>query len=151
MLASHDDTTAEQVQRSANHGTDFAEFPTTFEAAQACRDNDIPVMMGAPNLIRGGSHSGNVSAKDLAQADLLDIVSSDYVPSALLSAALMLGDIWGDIARGVKTVTAAPAEATGLFDRGRIALDARADMIRVTRVAGANALRGTWVQGTRVA
>lgn len=151
VLASHDDTTAEQVHRSSNHGTDFAEFPTTFEAAQACRDNDIPVMMGAPNLIRGGSHSGNVSAKDLAQADLLDIVSSDYVPSALLSAALMLGDIWGDIARGVKTVTAAPAEATGLFDRGRIAIDTRADLIRVTRVAGANALRGTWVQGTRVA
>ena len=75
---------------AARHGAGFAEFPTSLEAASACRDAAIAVMMGAPNLIRGGSHSGNVAAKDLAQMDLLDILSSDYVPSALLSAALML-------------------------------------------------------------
>ena len=150
VLASHDDTTAEQVAISARHGAHFAEFPTTVEAARACHDHGIKVMMGAPNLIRGGSHSGNVAAHKLAEADLLDILSSDYVPSALLSAALMLGDLWGDVARGMRTVTSAPAAAVGLQDRGQLTLGARADLIRVARVRGAAALRGTWVQGRRV-
>ncbi|MGL6208803.1 MAG: alpha-D-ribose 1-methylphosphonate 5-triphosphate diphosphatase [Paracoccaceae bacterium] len=151
VLASHDDTTVEHVAISAGYQAHFAEFPTTTEAAAACKAHGIKVMMGAPNLIRGGSHSGNVAAKGLAEADLLDIVSSDYVPSALLSAALMLGDIWGDMARGVATVTQAPAAAAGLADRGHLDVGARADVIRVTRIGGAGALRGTWVQGRRVA
>lgn len=150
VLASHDDTTAAQVATSAQHGAHFAEFPTTVEAAKACHAQGIKVMMGAPNLIRGGSHSGNVAASKLAEADLLDIVSSDYVPSALLSAALLLADLWGDVARGVRCVTQAPAQAAGLADRGTISLGARGDVIRVARVAGAAALRGTWVQGQRV-
>lgn len=150
VLASHDDTTEPQVAVSARHGVHFAEFPTTVEAAQACRAHGIKVMMGAPNLIRGGSHSGNVAAKDLAEADLLDIVSSDYVPSSLLSSALMLGDLWGDMARGIATVTRAPADATGLADRGRLEMGARADLIRVGRVGQAGAVRGVWVQGNRV-
>ncbi|MBC2836858.1 alpha-D-ribose 1-methylphosphonate 5-triphosphate diphosphatase [Paragemmobacter straminiformis] len=150
VLASHDDTTEDHVARSAEQGAHFAEFPTTVEAARACRDHGIAVMMGAPNLIRGGSHSGNVAARALAEADLLDIVSSDYVPSSLLSAALMLGDLWGDMARGVSTVTAAPAAAAGLADRGTLATGQRADVIRVARIGSAGALRGTWVAGQRV-
>ncbi len=150
VLASHDDTTAEQVAQSARHGAHFAEFPTTVEAARACREAGILVMMGAPNLIRGGSHSGNVAAVTLAEAGLLDIVSSDYVPSALLMAALLLGDLWGDVARGVATVTRAPAEAAGLGDRGRLEVGARADVIRVARLGAAAAVRGTWVAGVRV-
>lgn len=151
VLASHDDTDASHVARSAQHGVQFAEFPTTVEAARACSDQAIKVMMGAPNLIRGGSHSGNVAAHDLADAGLLDIVSSDYVPSSLLSAALMLGDLWGSIARGISAVTAAPAAAVGLSDRGKIELEARADLVRVSRIASTGAVRGVWVQGRRVA
>ena len=149
-LASHDDTTAAQVAVSAAHGVHFAEFPTTEEAARACRDHGILVMMGAPNLVRGGSHSGNVAAAALADDGLLDILSSDYVPSSLLTGALMLGDQWGDLARGVATVTQAPAQATGLADRGRLQVGARADVIRVARIGTAAAVRGTWVQGRRV-
>lgn len=149
-LASHDDTTAEQVAVSARVGVHFAEFPTTAEAAEACHTHGISVMMGAPNLVRGGSHSGNVAAKDLAGAGRLDILSSDYVPSALLSGALMLGDLWGDLARGVATVSSNPAAATGLIDRGHIAIGQRADLIRVARIGAAAALRGTWVAGRRV-
>ncbi len=67
VLASHDDTTDAHVQQSATHGVQFAEFPTTRTAAAACRARDIAVMMGAPNLIRGGSHSGNVAAAELAE------------------------------------------------------------------------------------
>ncbi|MFN3647905.1 MAG: alpha-D-ribose 1-methylphosphonate 5-triphosphate diphosphatase [Gemmobacter sp.] len=149
VLASHDDTTPEQVAVSRAHGVRFAEFPTTEAAARACRNHGIGVMMGAPNLIRGGSHSGNVAAQALAEAGVLDILSSDYVPSALLTGALMLGDLWGDMARGIATVTSAPAQAAGLADRGRLEPGARADVIRVTRIGTAGAVRGVWVQGRR--
>lgn len=151
VLASHDDTTPDHVATSARHGATFAEFPTTVEAAQSCRAHGIAVMMGAPNLVRGGSHSGNVAAQALAQSDLLDIVSSDYVPSSLLSAALMLGDLWDDLPRGIATVTAAPAQAARLDDRGQIATGKRADLIRVRRFGTAGMLRSTWVEGRRVA
>lgn len=150
VLASHDDTTAEHVAVSAGYGIRLAEFPTTVEAAQACRDHGILVMMGAPNLIRGGSHSGNVSALELARADLLDIVSSDYVPAALLAAAVLLEDVWGDMARAIATVTANPAAASGLTDRGRIETGLRADLIRFGLYGRTPVLRGTWVAGDRV-
>ena len=151
VLASHDDTTADHVAASADHGAGLAEFPTTLEAAVACRDNRIAVMMGAPNLIRGGSHSGNVAAHDLAEADLLDILSSDYVPASLLGGALMLADLWGDTPRGIATVTSAPAQAAGLSDRGALAEGLRADLIRVRRSGSSAAVRGTWSSGRRVA
>ena len=150
VLASHDDTTSDQVAVSAGQGVHFAEFPTTFEAAAACQAHGVAVMMGGPNLIRGGSHSGNVAAKELAEAGLLDILSSDYVPSSLLSGALFLGDLWGDVARGVATVTRAPAKATGLADRGALRPGLRGDVIRVARIGRAAALRGVWVEGQRV-
>lgn len=151
VLASHDDTTAEQVATSAQHGIHLAEFPTTVEAARACHSHGIKVMMGAPNLIRGGSHSGNVAARELAELELLDIISSDYVPAALLMSAVMLGEIWGDMARGLSTVTQAPADAVELSDRGRIEVGKRADLIRFKLIDNTPALRGTWARGQRVA
>ena len=151
VLASHDDTTAGQVAVSAGHGIQLAEFPTTVEAAQACHAHGIKVMMGAPNLIRGGSHSGNVAAHELAELELLDILSSDYVPAALLMAAVRLGELWGDTARGLGTVTHAPADAVGLHDRGRLQAGKRADLIRFRVTAGAPAVRGVWSRGLRVA
>ncbi|CUH75847.1 Alpha-D-ribose 1-methylphosphonate 5-triphosphate diphosphatase [Tritonibacter multivorans] len=150
VLASHDDTTTEQVAVSAEHGIRLAEFPTTVEAAEACRAHDIKVMMGAPNLIRGGSHSGNVAAAELADLDLLDIVSSDYVPAALLLAAVKLGGMWDDMARGMATVTRTPALAAGLTDRGEIAPGKRADLIQFRMTEGAPALRAVWARGARV-
>lgn len=151
VLASHDDTTEAQVAVSAGHDIRLAEFPTTMEAAQACRDAGIAVMMGAPNLIRGGSHSGNVAAQELLEAGLLDIISSDYVPSALLTAAVQIGEELGDLAKGFATVTAAPADAAGIPDRGHLAEDHRADLIRVAMPGGVPVVRATYVQGRRVA
>ena len=151
VLASHDDSTAAQVATSRAYGVQVAEFPTSTEAAQACHDVGIAVIMGAPNLIRGGSHSGNVAAADLAKAGLLDILSSDYVPSALLGGAVRLGQMWGDMARGIATVTTAPGHAAALTDRGRIALGLRADLARFRMVGGVPVVRGVWVQGTRAA
>ncbi len=151
VLASHDDTTAQQVAVSASHGVRVAEFPTTVEAAQACHDHGIDVMMGAPNLIRGGSHSGNVAASDLARLDCLDIISSDYVPAALLLSAVQLGETWNDMARGIATVTAAPARAAQLTDRGSLVAGQRADLIRFRLRDGFPMLRGVWSRGARVA
>ncbi len=150
VLASHDDTTADQVATSSQNGVGFAEFPTTVEAAEACREHGIAVMMGAPNLIRGGSHSGNVAAEELARADLLDIVSSDYVPSALLLSAFHLSEIWNDLPRAVSTVTINPAKATGLRDRGAIQIGLRGDLLRVRKFGETPTIRGVWSQGRQV-
>jgi len=150
VLASHDDTTAEHVAVSAAHGIRLAEFPTTVEAARACHDHGIKVMMGAPNLIRGGSHSGNVAAHELAELGYLDIISSDYVPSALMTSAFLLADIWDDLPRAIATVSATPAQAVGLTDRGRIALGLHADLVRITRVQGTPVVRGVWCHGRQV-
>lgn len=149
-LASHDDTTADHVKTSKANGVGFAEFPTTLEAAQACRDHGVAVMMGAPNIIRGGSHSGNVAAADLAEQGLLDIISSDYVPSALLWSAFRLADLWDDIPRAMACVTTNPAKATGLNDRGRLAVGLRGDLLRIFMKGDTPLIRGVWSCGQRV-
>ena len=150
VLASHDDTTQDHVFVSAAHGIRLAEFPTTVEAARACHDHDIKVMMGAPNLIRGGSHSGNVAAHELAELGYLDIISSDYVPSALMTSAFLLADMWDNLPRAIATVTATPASAVGLEDRGRIRAGLHADLVRVARVQGTPVVRGVWCHGRQV-
>ncbi|MEM8580946.1 MAG: alpha-D-ribose 1-methylphosphonate 5-triphosphate diphosphatase [Pseudomonadota bacterium] len=149
-LASHDDTTRDQVAHSAALGIHLAEFPTTVEAAEACRDAGIRIIMGAPNLIRGGSHSGNVSASDLAERDLLDIVSSDYVPSLLIASAWRLAAIWGDLPRAVGTVTRAPADAAQLVDRGRLAEGMLADLVRVQLLGETPVVRSVWRGGHQI-
>jgi alpha-D-ribose 1-methylphosphonate 5-triphosphate diphosphatase len=108
-------------------------------------------MMGAPNLIRGGSHSGNVAAAELAEAGLLDILSSDYAPASLLSGAVRHGELAGSLARGIASVTANPARAVGLDDRGRIEPGLLADLLRFRLVDGLPVPRGVWVGGARVA
>jgi alpha-D-ribose 1-methylphosphonate 5-triphosphate diphosphatase len=149
VLASHDDTTIEQVAVSADHGVTLAEFPTTQEAALACGALGIAVMMGAPNLLRGGSHSGNVAAQELADEGLLDILSSDYVPSSLLLGAIRLGEAWSNLAAAFATVTSRPARAARLADRGRLGLGLRADLIQV-RLAPTARVRAAWVCGSRI-
>ncbi|MBD0865514.1 MAG: alpha-D-ribose 1-methylphosphonate 5-triphosphate diphosphatase [Rhodobacteraceae bacterium] len=150
VLASHDDTTTDHVMTSANYGAHLAEFPTTVEAAQVCHTYNIAVIMGAPNLVRGESHSGNVAARDLAERELLDILSSDYVPAALIMGAIHLADIWDDLPRGIATVTHTPAKYSGLTDRGRIEIGLWADLMRFKLFGGQPMVRSTWVQGQRV-
>lgn len=150
-LASHDDTTAEQVAQSHAHGIRLAEFPTTVEAAEACHTSGIATIMGSPNLVRGGSHSGNVAAADLARLDRLDILSSDYVPASLLQGAVRLAGLWDDLPRAIRTVTQTPARATGLGDRGVLATGFRADMVRFSVIDDYPIVRQVWVAGERVA
>jgi alpha-D-ribose 1-methylphosphonate 5-triphosphate diphosphatase len=152
-LASHDDTVPEHVTEAIADAVAIAEFPTTAEAAAALHAAGIKVLMGAPNLVRGGSHSGNVATADLAATGMLDIMSSDYVPSALLLAGLRLPDAVPqfDLPAAIRTVTRTPAHAVGLTDRGEIAVGKRADLARVYTRAGASTARMVWREGRRVA
>jgi alpha-D-ribose 1-methylphosphonate 5-triphosphate diphosphatase len=150
VLASHDDTTVEHVALSAARGIGFAEFPTTLAAARACHDHGIPVMMGAPNILRGASHSGNVAARELAEQGLLDILSSDYAPSALLMGAMKLGRESGDLPGAVAMVTGNPARAVGLADRGEIAVGKRADLLTLREIDGLSVVTGVWSAGRKV-
>jgi alpha-D-ribose 1-methylphosphonate 5-triphosphate diphosphatase len=133
VTASHDDSTPEHVRESIADGADIAEFPTTLRAAATSHQAGIAVLMGAPNVVRGGSHSGNVAAETLAREGVLDILSSDYVPASLLMGAFELArrvDGLG-LPAALKRVTLTPAEAARLYDRGRIAAGLRADLVRV--------------------
>jgi alpha-D-ribose 1-methylphosphonate 5-triphosphate diphosphatase len=152
-LASHDDTTQENVTDAIRDRVSVAEFPTTIEAARGLHQAGIGILMGAPNVVRGGSHSGNIAAVDLAQEGLLDILSSDYVPSSLLMGALQLPMRVPtiDLAAAVRTVTKTPAEAVGLADRGEIAAGKRADLIRVHIARDIPVVRSVWREGHRVA
>ena len=151
ILASHDDTTLEDVLESDRLGITVAEFPTTLEAAEACRAKAQFIVMGAPNIVRGGSHSGNVAAQELARGGLLDILSSDYVPAALLNAAVSLGTLLEDMAAGIRTVTSCPADAVGFDDRGRIAPEKRADLVRFAMHDGLPIIKSVWSRGQRIA
>ena len=152
-LASHDDTTLDEVEAASRDGVRIAEFPTTLEAARASRQRGMATVMGAPNVVRGGSHSGNASATALAEAGQLDILSSDYVPAALLMAAFRLADAEevGGLPGAIRLVTSAPARATGLSDRGELAPGLRADLLRVGLHGGEPVVRAVWREGRRVA
>ena len=152
-LASHDDTTEENVADAISDRVSVAEFPPTMEAARGLHQAGIGILMGAPNVVRGGSHSGNIAAVDLAREGLLDILSSDYIPSSLLMAALQLPQRVPaiNLAAAVRTVTKTPAEAVGLSDRGEIAVGKRADLIRVHVARDVPVVRSVWREGERVA
>ena len=151
-LASHDDETPEHVADAAALGISVAEFPTTLAAAEAARDNGMKIIMGAPNLMRGGSHSGNVSAAELAAEGLLDNLASDYVPASLVQAAFRLTDAAHglDLPRAVATVSATPAETAGLADRGRIEPGLKADLLRVAVIEGQPFVKTVWRDAKRV-
>jgi alpha-D-ribose 1-methylphosphonate 5-triphosphate diphosphatase len=133
-LAAHDDETLEHVEEAQDDGCAIAEFPVTLAAARRARELGMAVAMGAPNFVRGGSHSGNLSARESAEAGVLDILASDYVPLSMLRAAFMLMDETGwSPEDAVATVTRGPARAVGLTDRGEIAVGQQADLVRVSR------------------
>jgi alpha-D-ribose 1-methylphosphonate 5-triphosphate diphosphatase len=151
-LASHDDATEAHVTEAVEDGVTIAEFPTTREAAKAAHGRGLSVMMGAPNVVRGGSHSGNISAAEVAGNGHLDLLSSDYVPSSLLSAVFALpGAVEGiELADAIRLVTANPARAAGLLDRGAIAVGRRADLVQVVCKGSQPVVRRVWREGRRV-
>lgn len=150
-LASHDDTTIAHVTEGHDDGVTMSEFPTTLVAARAAREHGLGIIMGAPNRVRGGSHSGNIAASELARAGLLDVLSSDYVPASLLHAAFLLQNDGLRLPQAIATVSRNPARLAGLDDRGEIAVGLRADFLRVRVVDGIPVVLETWKAGTRIA
>jgi alpha-D-ribose 1-methylphosphonate 5-triphosphate diphosphatase len=150
-LASHDDEDAAHIDVAADLGATVAEFPVTLEAAQQARARGMVIVMGGPNLIRGGSYSGNVPASELAHAGLLDAFASDYVPRSLIECAFALTrpEFDWSLARAVATVTSGPARAAQLADRGVLAPGRRADLLRVRVTGDLPVVQEVWVEGRR--
>ncbi|MEL6229975.1 MAG: alpha-D-ribose 1-methylphosphonate 5-triphosphate diphosphatase [Cyanobacteria bacterium J06627_3] len=152
-LASHDDATPEHVQEALDDGAAIAEFPTTLAAAKEAHSHGLQVMMGAPNLILGGSHSGNVSAMDLVKQDLADIISSDYVPQSLVQAMFLIAEAVNvPLHQAMRLFTLNPAKAIGLdCDRGSLEVGKRADMITLHHDGVVPRLTSVVRQGIRIA
>ncbi|PDQ19950.1 phosphonate metabolism protein PhnM [Mesorhizobium sanjuanii] len=151
-LASHDDETPEHVREANDAGVLISEFPTTRAAAEIARSLGICILMGAPNIVRGSSHSGNISARELATTGHLDILASDYVPASLLHGAFQLtrDPIGMSLTKAISTVSSVPASVTGLCDRGMIGIGGRADLCHIVEIADIPVVRGVWRQGRQV-
>lgn len=152
-VAAHDDETLEHVEEAARLGMTISEFPTTMAAAEAAKARGMTTIMGAPNVVKGGSQSGNLSALDLARAGLLDVLASDYVPISLLAATLRLAeaDVGMSLPEAVRIASLNAARAAGLDDRGEIAKGKRADLLRVRKVGDHPVIRTVYAAGKRVA
>jgi alpha-D-ribose 1-methylphosphonate 5-triphosphate diphosphatase len=150
-VASHDDTTVDHVTEAASDGIVLCEFPTTLEAAEAARSYGLSILMGAPNLVLGGSHSGNASALELGKRGLLDILSSDYVPSSLIQGAFLLHqEIDIPLPEAIATVTVTPARISNLDDRGALQVGKRADLIRVKWDPPMPIVKNVWRGGQQI-
>ena len=155
-LASHDDTTVAHVEEAFAEGATVCEFPTTIAAAQAAKARNMLTIMGGPNVVRGGSHSGNVSAIELAKLGLVDILSSDYVPGSLMSATVRLTETTDlSLPQAVALVTRNPAKSIGLHDRGSLAVGLRSDFVQVRMINLPDGrhqpiVRAVWRGGVRV-
>ena len=150
-LASHDDQTVENIAENVADGIMISEFPVRMAAAQAARASGMTVIAGAPNIVRGGSHSGNVSAADLVREGVVDAFASDYVPAALIEAAFLAPSRCGvTLPEAVAMITAAPAAMARLPDRGRLEAGLRADVLHISLFGDLPVVRQVWREGTRV-
>jgi alpha-D-ribose 1-methylphosphonate 5-triphosphate diphosphatase len=152
VLASHDDRTEEEIEENHADGIAISEFPVTMLAARAAKARGMSVIAGAPNIVRGGSHSGNVSAAEMVRAGAVDALASDYVPASLVEAAFLCVDAAGiSLPDSVALVTDGPARMAHLSDRGRIEVGLRADLVRVRVHEGLAIVREVFRAGERVA
>lgn len=152
-LMSHDDTDIAHIEEGVAEGVSISEFPCSMEAAEAARTAGMHIVAGAPNLVRGGSQSGNIAVRDLLAARLVDILASDYVPRSMLDAAFMIAADPGldyDLPSAVAMVTRTPALAGNLPDRGAIKTGLKADLIRVDLQDGHPFVKSAWRSGRRV-
>ena len=150
-LASHDDRTEADVTENLADGIPVAEFPVTLAAAALAHAGGQTVIAGAPNLVRGGSHTGNVAVSELLSAGHADALASDYVPASLVEAAFIAAGSHGlSLPDAVALISARPAAMVGLNDRGKLVPGQRADVVRVRMHAGAPVVRQVWRAGERV-
>jgi len=128
-IASHDDCTIDKVKSMKDLGVTISEFPLSLDVAVYAKENGLFTGMGAPNIVRGGSQSGNIAAKELVINNACDYLCSDYHPISLLNAVYVMRDTLGlPLEEGFKMVTSNPAQMSGLTDRGEISIGKRADL-----------------------
>ena len=150
-LASHDDRTEAEIAENAADGIWISEFPVSLEAATAAKRAGMQVIAGAPNIVRGGSHSGNVSAADLLRAGAVDAFASDYVPPSLVEAAFQCSrEERISLPSAIAMISDHPARMSGLPDRGRLEIGFRADMVRIRLLGTLPIVRQVWRSGERV-
>ena len=150
-LASHDDRTEEEIAENAADGIRISEFPVSMVAAKAAKAAGMQVIAGAPNIVRGGSHSGNVNASDLVAAGAVDAFASDYVPPSLVEAAFQVArEARIGLSAAIAMVAEHPARMAGLTDRGRLEVGLRADVVRVRLHETLPIVRQVWSAGERV-
>ncbi len=150
--ASHDDETLADIAENVSDGILISEFPVRLDAARAAHTSGMTVIAGAPNIVRGGSHSGNVNAADLVREGLVDAFASDYVPAALVEAAFIaVAKCNISLPKAVAMITDNPARMAHLPDRGRIETGLRADLLRVRVHESIPVVRQVWRAGERVA
>lgn len=151
VLASHDDRTVEEIAENDADGIRISEFPVALVAAQEAGRRGMQVIAGAPNIVRGGSHSGNVSAAELVREGAVDALASDYVPASLVEAAFACVREAGiTLPEGIALVTANPARMAALHDRGRLHPGLRADLVRLREHEGMPVIREVYRSGERV-
>ncbi len=150
-LASHDDATPEQAATSIARGASICEFPCDLPTAQRARQLGASVLMGAPNVVRGGSHVGWMSASEAVAAGACDALCSDYHHACLFQAPFALSARGScDLATAWNLVSRGPAQAARLDDRGRIASGALADLVLV-EPGPYPRVRSVWIAGREVA
>ena len=150
-LASHDDRTVEEIADNARDGIRISEFPVTMAAAEAAKAAGMDVIAGAPNVVRGGSHSGNIAAADLLRSGWVDVFASDYVPPALIEAAFRCArEGLAELPDAIAMITSRAAALAGLTDRGSVTEGARADVVRVRLHETLPVVRQVWSGGERV-
>jgi alpha-D-ribose 1-methylphosphonate 5-triphosphate diphosphatase len=151
VLLAHDETSPEMRAEYRALGAVASEFPMTLETARAARAAGEHVILGAPNVLRGGSHNNAIAAAAAVLADECTVLTSDYYYPAPLIAPFVLARRHGlDLARGWALVSANAAEAAGLADRGRLAPGLRADVLLVDASADWPEVRAVWVAGREV-
>ena len=149
--ASHDDDSVQRIATMRNLGVSMSEFPITLDTARAAVSCGLPTILGAPNVLRGQSQSGSMRAIDAIRAGVASCLCSDYQPSTLIAAAFAVA-AQTDLSwpQAIALVTANPADACGLSDRGRIAVGQRADLVAVAQVGALPLISHTWSAGRLV-
>jgi alpha-D-ribose 1-methylphosphonate 5-triphosphate diphosphatase len=149
-IASHDDDSPEQIRERRSLGATIAEFPVTEEAALEAARSGLPVVLGAPNALRGTSLSGNVSARALIRRGVASVLCSDYSPWSVWWSVFALAEAGlGSLARLTRMVSLSPAQAVGL-NRGALAEGLRADLVVVRLSKGVPEVEMTFVTGRPV-
>lgn len=151
-VASHDDDTKEKLKVNRTLGVSISEFPITLDVAKEAVKQGFKTVLGAPNILLGGSHSGNLSAVEAIRAGAASILVSDYYPQALLQSVFKLYHeneltLW----EAVKLVTKNPAEAVGLGENiGTIAAGKKADILVVNDRGAFPVIEKVFVDGTKI-